>query len=225
MIRLVVLSIFAAFVFLFVPLFLFSFSSLLAVLGKPTALPFCVSPSHSHCPHTRTSDTSGSQLYGGFSPQQAVLCDTGWGSSNVTPFWHCLPGESVGAHRGGAQSHEAALLQVPVATQVVTCASDWPAIDQRFSQPPSWVHLICYSSSHSSKKHFTNWIMMHRATYWGKGSERPGPLWGRHPLPLAPLGAYQPRRSPNCPFGFLWKLRYIDHCTTRMKLWGDLHDR
>ena len=43
-----------------------------------------------------TFDTSGHQMCGGgFSPQQAILCDTSWVSYSLTQFWHYLPGDSI----------------------------------------------------------------------------------------------------------------------------------
>ena len=63
---------------------------------------------------------------------------------NSTPFWNCLPRESVRSHRLVVQfcktvPHCRQQSQV----QAVSCASDWLAIDQRFQWPPSWVWLIC----------------------------------------------------------------------------------
>ena len=34
--------------------------------------------------------------------------------------------------------------------QVVTCASDQLAVNQRFPQPPPWIQLICYRGSQNS---------------------------------------------------------------------------
>ena len=61
----------------------------------------------------------------------------------------------VRSHRLRAQSHQTALhFRYQFQVQAVACASDW--VNQRFPQPPPWVWLICWSSSHNSGHWFTH---------------------------------------------------------------------
>ena len=52
-----------------------------------------------------TSDTSGHQMGGSFSPWQASLCNTSWVSYNVIQLWHCQLWHSIKPHRLRVQSH------------------------------------------------------------------------------------------------------------------------
>ena len=52
-----------------------------------------------------TSDTSGHQMGGSFSPWQASLCNTSLVSYNVIQLWHCQLWHSIKPHRLRVQSH------------------------------------------------------------------------------------------------------------------------
>lgn len=120
-------------------------------------LPCCVSlPCASFTAHTKQN--SDHQTRDAFSRHQAILCDTTWASYSSTQFWGHLPRESVSSHRLKAQSFRTAPApqthfrhQSPL--QAATCASDQPAADVTFQQPPAWVQLTCWSRSQDSGKH------------------------------------------------------------------------
>ena len=79
-----------------------------------------------------------------------------WVSYDLTPFWHCLPGDWVRPYRLRAESYKTASLRSfhsQLKVQVVACASDWLAIVWRFPRPPPWVPSLCYSGSQNSEKH------------------------------------------------------------------------
>ena len=62
--------------------------------------------------------------------------DTSWESYNSTQFWHYLLGDSIKLHR--LRAHMTAFLfRCQLQTQLVTCASEQPAIDWRVQQPLS----------------------------------------------------------------------------------------
>ena len=50
----------------------------------------------------------------GFSPHQAIPCNTSWASCNANPFWHYPPRMSLRSHKLRAQSHKTTPLQTPV---------------------------------------------------------------------------------------------------------------
>ena len=52
-----------------------------------------------------TSDTSGHQMGGSFSPWQASLCNISWVAYNVIQLWHCQLWHSIKPHRLRVQSH------------------------------------------------------------------------------------------------------------------------
>ena len=62
-----------------------------------------------------------------------------------------LPGNSIWFHRLRVQSHKPVPhFRCQLQVQVVTCASDQPAINFRFPRPPPLVWLICWSCSQNS---------------------------------------------------------------------------
>lgn len=133
---------------------------------------------------------------------QSVLTPTTWS-------WHC-------SHRSlsRAQAHETAPLQVPLAGQVVTCASDQPAVNQ--------VHMTLSVGSFSLLEQLTElretsclidfWFMIK-----GCSSERTqrksctGPGMGKGTELLYPVQAYlhtftHLKLSRYCPWGFVRRL-------------------
>lgn len=74
--------------------------------------------------------------------------------SEVAEIRICSSGDRVRSRRLEAQSCKPAL-HFRCQLQVVPCASDRRAMNQVFSRLPSWVGLICLSSSQNSGKHFT----------------------------------------------------------------------
>lgn len=64
-------------------------------------------------------------------PHQATLCDISWVSLQCNSFWHCVPGDSIRAHRLRAQSHEIALTPLQMSNSSIGyhLSSDPPTIN------------------------------------------------------------------------------------------------
>ena len=132
-----------------------------------------------------------------------------WVSYKWTQVWHSLPGGSVKSQGWRAQSHKL----LPLQTQVSACASDWPALNRRFSQPTPWVGSfartahrtqedgLLISTADLLQRIFQRVQMnsqreeMHQVGMGG-GPGLPCPL-------LAPASQHPPYY---CPSGFLWRL-------------------
>lgn len=119
-------------------------------------------------PHTWREVNSGlGQVFRLLDPIPTCLCkglgcsntnnysqDTSWVSYDLTQFWHDLPGDSIRVHRLRVRSHEPPTLahfRCHSQVQIVNCASDQLAINQRFPWPPPRVRLICNSISKNSE--------------------------------------------------------------------------
>lgn len=142
-------------------------------------------------------------------------------------FWHCLPGnwcripqvkDSVLQDCPSFPVYLRHQCQVPV----VLCASDQPAIKQKFPWPPSWVWLICHSDrAHRTQKNslLTGLLVYYKKTeltqmknsqgeVCGKGLKFPWALQAPHP-PSASVHSPTWELSKHCHLAFLWKLQDV----------------
>lgn len=81
----------------------------------------------------------------GISPyHSSILWVPSWVSHNSTQFWHYGPGDRIRFYRLRAQSYTPVPLpefRCQCQVQVVTCSSNWLAINQRLSKLPPLVWL------------------------------------------------------------------------------------
>lgn len=133
----------------------------------------------------------------GFFPHTNQLSNTIWVPCNSIQFWHYLSGVSVGFHKLRTQSHKIApISDTNHKFQIVTCTSDWSAINQGFHKSLlsfdnllEWLTELGNSLITRLPVHYKGIQLrnsqveqMHRVRYIKGVAKLPCSLWMCHPL-------------------------------------------
>lgn len=133
---------------------------LVVLLGLPHAYWFCLralsiavqAVLFFSCTHIFFKQPRSSVMRdGGPPPTSQQFSITGWVSSS-TQLWYCPSGVGIIPQAKGSDPQECHFRRQSLG-QVVVCASDWLAINQRFLWPPPTVWLFV-KAAHRTQKHF-----------------------------------------------------------------------